>query len=58
MCYDKIRIDRRKEKDNRNLNLSNMSEAADEVGGHRTIIVKHHILKHHIPELPMYTCVF
>ena len=23
--------------------------------GHRTIIIKHHILKHHIPELPNYT---
>ena len=26
--------------------------------GHRTIIIKHHILKHHIPELPnMYVYV-
>ena len=22
------------------------------IWGHRTIIIKHHILKHHIPELP------
>ena len=23
------------------------------IWGHRTIIIKHHILKHHIPELPI-----